>query len=81
MLTLLRVFLFGLHPKVKQVDVFRYVDADKLGSIFHTTGDMAIGYCRAYEGALRVNYGDGSCLYPQEGDIVITLHDGRRRIV
>jgi hypothetical protein len=62
-------------------EVFHWDKCDEPGSIFKTTGDMALPYCLRNRGSIRTDYNDGSCFYPFQHEVVITYHDGSRRMI
>jgi hypothetical protein len=67
-------------------EVYRYGKCESVGSIFKTTGDMALPYCHAHAGTsalVRTSYVDGSCLYPDmdRRQVAITYHDDTRELL
>lgn len=68
-------------PEVERVDVFAHRKVDQQGEIFFSSGDMAVPFCHAHKHGIRGSYTDGSCLYPREGDTVVTYKDGHRELI
>lgn len=66
--------------KIKSIDILTEANIDTAGSIFKSSGDMAITYCLAHENVIRGSYTDGNSLYPKMGDTVVTYEDGSREI-